>query len=43
MVIILCEIKENNNGELWIEKQTHSKELSQPHRKGEGSAGDEDR
>ena len=39
MVIILWKIKENNNRELWIEKQTRSKDLSQPQSKGEGAAG----
>ena len=41
MVIILCEIKENNNSELWIEKQTRFKDLSQPQRKGKSPAGNE--
>ena len=42
MVIILCEIKESNNSELWIEKQTRSKEFSQPQSKGKSPAGNED-
>ena len=42
MVIILCEIKENNNSELYVEKQTRSQDRFQPQSKGEGPAGNED-
>ena len=41
MVIIFCEIKKNNNSELWIEKQTRSQDRPQPQSKGEGPAGNE--
>ena len=42
MVIILCKIKENNNSELWIEKQTRSQDRSQPQSKGKRPAGNDD-
>ena len=42
MVIILCKIKENNNSELGVEKQTRSKDLSQPQSKGKSPTGNED-